>query len=90
MAYKKDWQILVHTNGDAAVDQLIRLVKKLRPVIGTKDHRTVLIHGQYLRKDQIPELKKLKIFPSLYPMHTYYWGDWHRTSVAGPKRAREH
>lgn len=87
MAYKKDWQILVHTNGDAAVDQLIRLVKKLRPVIGTKDHRTVLIHGQYLRKDQIPEVKKLKIFPSLYPMHTYYWGDWHRTSVAGPKRA---
>ena len=45
-------------------------------------------HGQYLRaRDQVPELKELGIFPSLYPMHTFYWGDWHRESVAGPERA---
>ncbi len=47
----------------------------------------MLIHGQYLRADQIPQLKRLGIIPSLYPMHTFYWGDWHRQTVAGPERA---
>jgi predicted amidohydrolase YtcJ len=43
----------------------------------------VLIHGQYLRADQIPQLKALGVIPALYPMHTFYWGDW----IAGPGRA---
>ena len=51
------------------------------------DRRTVLIHGQYLRQDQVADLEALDIFPALYPMHTFYWGDWHRQSVAGPERA---
>jgi predicted amidohydrolase YtcJ len=35
----------------------------------------------------VGELRRLGIFPSLFPMHTYYWGDWHRESVLGPERA---
>jgi predicted amidohydrolase YtcJ len=46
-----------------------------------------MIHGQFTRKDQINSLKDLGIFPALYPMHTFYWGDWHRDSVTGPERA---
>ena len=87
MAYAHHWQLLVHTNGDAAVDQLIRTVAKASSAYPGKDRRTTLIHGQYVRQDQVPALKKLDIFPSLYPMHTFYWGDWHRDSVAGPERA---
>ena len=51
------------------------------------NNRPVLIHGQTLRKDQVQGLVDLKIFPSLFPMHTFYWGDWHRDSVLGPERA---
>ena len=40
-----------------------------------------MIHGQFLREDQIDDIKRLGIFPALYPMHTFYWGDWHRDSV---------
>jgi predicted amidohydrolase YtcJ len=47
----------------------------------------VLIHGQVLREDQVEQLKELGIFPSLFPMHTFYWGDWHRESVLGAERA---
>jgi predicted amidohydrolase YtcJ len=35
----------------------------------------------------VPQLDELGIFPSLFPMHTFYWGDWHRESVLGPERA---
>ena len=31
--------------------------------------------------------KELGVFLSLFPMHTYYWGDFHRDSVLGPERA---
>lgn len=26
-------------------------------------------------------------FPSLFPMHTFYWGDWHRDRTVGPVNA---
>jgi len=87
LARKNNWQLLVHTNGDAAIDQLIRTVGKAQAEVPTTDARTVMVHGQYLRADQVAELKKLGIMASLYPMHTFYWGDWHRESVAGPERA---
>jgi predicted amidohydrolase YtcJ len=87
LAYKNRWQLLVHANGDAAIDQLLKLVEKANNEEPLGDHRTVMIHGQFTRKDQIERLKTLGIFPALYPMHTFYWGDWHRDSVAGSKRA---
>jgi hypothetical protein len=43
--------------------------------------------GPFLRTDQVSALQELGIFPALYPMHTFYWGDYHRESVAGPARA---
>ena len=48
----------------------------------------MLIHGQFLREDQVDKIDQLDIFPALFPMHTFYWGDWHRDSVAGPERAQ--
>ena len=87
LAFANNWQLLVHTNGDAAIDQLIRLLKRAQSNLKNRDHRTVMIHGQFTRKDQINSLKDLGIFPALYPMHTFYWGDWHRDSVTGPERA---
>jgi predicted amidohydrolase YtcJ len=87
LAYENNWQILTHTNGDAAIDQLIAIAGQAQLALPQKDRRTVMIHGQFLRQDQIKKLKKLGIFPALYPMHTFYWGDWHRDSVAGAERA---
>lgn len=81
------WQILSHTNGDRAIDQLLGSMRAAEQAYPGVDVRPVMIHGQTLRKDQVAELKQLKILPSLFPMHTYYWGDWHRQSVLGPERA---
>ena len=86
-AYANNWQILTHGNGDAAIDLLIRAVGAAQQKHPEVDNRPVLIHGQTLRKDQVGQLKELGIFPSLFPMHTFYWGDFHRDSVLGPERA---
>lgn len=86
-AYANGWQILVHANGDAASDAFIKAVQLAKKKYPDVDNRPVLIHGQVLREDQVEQLKTLGVFPSLFPMHTYYWGDWHRDSVLGPDRA---
>jgi predicted amidohydrolase YtcJ len=87
LAFKNDWQIEVHANGDAAIDLLIGAVRDATKRHGAKDRRPVMIHGQTVRMDQLDELKTLGIVPSLFPMHTFYWGDYHRDSVLGPRRA---
>jgi predicted amidohydrolase YtcJ len=87
LAYAKNWQILTHANGDAAIDLLIDTVRKAEKKHGKGDRRPVLVHGQTTRLDQLPRLKQLGIIPSFFPMHTFYWGDWHRDSVLGPVRA---
>ena len=86
-AFKNNWQVLTHANGDAAIEQFINAVANATEQHGKADRRTVLIHGQTIRQDQIDRLKDLDIFPSLYPMHTFYWGDWHAESVLGQPRA---
>lgn len=87
LAFREDWQIQVHANGDAAIDLLIGAVREATRKNGRRDRRPVLIHGQTTRLDQLDDLKALGIVPSLFPMHTFYWGDWHRDSVLGPRRA---
>jgi predicted amidohydrolase YtcJ len=76
--------IMAHANGDAAADMLIKAVESAR--IGT-DHRTVMIHAQTVREDQLDNIKSLGIVPSFFSTHTFYWGDWHRDSVFGLDRA---
>lgn len=75
--FKNGWQILSHTNGDAAVDQLIRTMKPLQEKYGKDGRRDVIIHGQYIREDQLDEAVAMNLTASLFPLHTYYWGDWH-------------
>ena len=86
-AYANGWQILCHANGDAASDRYIAAIRRAKVKHPDLDNRPVLIHGQVLREDQVEALKELGIFPSLFPMHTFYWGDYHRDSVLGPERA---
>lgn len=86
-AYENDWQMLAHINGDAAIDQFIKAIDAAQKEFGYNDHRSVIIHAQTIRKDQIPDVVRLNLYPSLFPMHTFYWGDWHRESVLGEERA---
>ncbi|MFD0978077.1 amidohydrolase [Tropicimonas aquimaris] len=86
-AFANDIQILTHSNGEAASDLLLAAVETAEAAHGVADRRPVLIHGQFLREDQVDALKRLDIFPSLFPMHTFYWGDWHRERTVGPVNA---
>ena len=76
--------IMAHANGDAAADMLIEAVEQANM---NSDHRTIMIHAQTVREDQLDQMRELKIIPSYFSTHTFYWGDWHRDSVFGEERA---
>lgn len=80
-AYENNWQVLVHTNGDAAVDQMLNAVEAAAEKYGIGDRRTTLVHGQYVRMDQLDRMVELDVYASLFPMHTFYWGDWHKQII---------
>lgn len=87
LAFQNNWQVEVHANGDSAIDQLIKTMKPAVEKYGNEDRRSVLIHGQFLKKDQYDDLKELKVIPSMFTMHTFYWGDWYK-EIIGPERAQ--
>ncbi len=78
-------QIITHANAERASDLLIAAHMAARGRFPDKDPmRPVLIHGQFLRADQLDSFKQLGVIPSLFPMHTFYWGDWHLQHTVGP------
>ncbi|MEU1424443.1 amidohydrolase family protein [Kitasatospora sp. NPDC005751] len=86
-AYARGWQVLAHVNGDAAIDQFLKAVEGATELTGSADRRTVAIHAQTARRDQVREFARLGVIPSFFSMHTYYWGDWYRGTVLGEERA---
>ena len=85
--YEHNIQILTHANGEGASDMLIAAIGAAQARYGKRDLRPVLIHGQFLREDQVDSYHRLGVFPSVFPMHTFYWGDWHRDHTVGPANA---
>ena len=86
-AFRRDWQVLAHVNGDAAIDQLLNAIAEASKKYPGADRRPVAVHAQTARVDQVDRMKQLGVLPSFFPVHTFYWGDWDRDSVLGPERA---
>jgi len=85
-AYKNNFQIVMHVNGDATADMMIAAVKQAQAKYGKKDLRPVSIHTQWVRRDQLDIYQKLGIVPSFFTSHTFYWGDWHINQTVGKER----
>jgi predicted amidohydrolase YtcJ len=79
--------LLVHINGDAATDRLLEAVAKVRQDKFRPELRTVIIHAQTIREDQLDLAANYGLVPSFFPIHITFWGDRHRDIFLGPERA---
>ena len=79
--------VLAHANGDGAIDVMIEGVAKAVADIELPDHRTVIIHAQLTREDQLHKIKQLGLVPSYFAAHPFFWGDWHRRSFGEDRAA---
>jgi predicted amidohydrolase YtcJ len=66
-----------HANGDAAVDMLLDALEKATGSMPDPEWRVTLVHGQFVRRDQIDRLKEYGVIPSLFTLHTFYFSDAH-------------
>ena len=82
-AYELNAQVLVHCNGDAAIDMLLDAHRQA----GAPDGRgTTVIHSQFVRPDQLALYAKYGINASFFTNHAYFWGDVHVKNL-GQERA---
>lgn len=81
------WQIMVHTNGDAAVEFVLEAMEEILPAYGSTDLRHRFEHCSFSTDDQLARLAALGISPSFLMNHVYYWGAAFRDTILGPKRA---
>jgi hypothetical protein len=84
---KSGRQMLIHANGDAAIDDVLYAYRKAQEAYPRRDPRNTIIHAQTMREDQLDEAKRLHVIPSFFELHVYYWGDRHRDIFLGPERA---
>jgi len=69
---------LAHANGDAAMDLMLDGVEEaIADMDEAPDHRSVIIHAQLMRADQLDRAAELNVVPSFFAAHSFFWGDWH-------------
>ncbi len=81
----KGIQIFAHCNGDAAMDMMIDAAREAG-LRAADDRRTVIIHSQCMRPDQLADYAELGFAPSFFTMHTFFWGGEHIANL-GLERA---
>jgi predicted amidohydrolase YtcJ len=86
-ANRLGYQLAIHANGDAAIDDLIASYRAAQRDFPRTDTRFRIEHAQMTREDQLDAYRELGISPSFFVSHTYYWGDQHRDIFMGPERA---
>jgi len=81
------WQIMVHTNGDAAVEFVLEALEEILPTYADHDLRHRLEHCSFTMDDQLTRMAALGVSPSFLMNHVYYWGAAFRDTILGPARA---
>lgn len=86
--YSKNIQAYVHANGDGSIDMLLDAHEQAIVQFDNKssDLRTVVIHSQFVRPDQLEEYKNYGFVPAFFTNHAFYWGDVHIENL-GMERA---
>jgi hypothetical protein len=80
------WQVVVHANGDQAIDDVLDGFAALDPSL--RDGRRHRIeHCSILHDDQIDRIAALGLSPSFLIGHVHYWGRAFRDEIIGPDRA---
>lgn len=75
--YDAGLQTEIHANGDAAIDMLLAAHEAAAAGSVDRDRRTVVVHSQFVRPDQLRKFVEYKLIPSFYTEHTFFFSDAH-------------
>jgi predicted amidohydrolase YtcJ len=85
---KKGWQLAIHGNGDAAIDNILDACEAIHDAgVDLKNIRVRIEHCSILHDDQIARMKDLGVSASFLIGHVHYWGVAMRDDVFGEEKA---
>jgi len=85
---KKGWQIAMHAQGDAAIDEILKAYQAANKEFDVTKTRNRIEHCLLLTKPQIVTMKTLGMTPSFHINHLYYYGEALESSIIGKERAQ--
>lgn len=81
------WQIMVHANGDAAIDQVLDAYEQVLDGRSGTTLRHRIEHCSFAHADQLDRMAALGLSPSFLMNHLYYWGDAFAERIVGRAKA---
>ena len=83
------WQLAIHGNGDAAIDNVLDTCEAVRDSgIDMAKVRPRIEHCSILHDDQIARMRDLGVSASFLIGHVHYWGVAMRDKVFGEQKAK--
>lgn len=79
------WPVLIHCNGDAAIDAALDAIEA---AYGTNPPTGInrIEHSTMVRADQLDRMKRLGVQPSFLMNHVFLYGAAYRDQLFGPER----
>ncbi len=87
--HKKGWQIAIHTQGDAAISEVVSVFETLSNELDFSNSRHRLEHCLLLPKKDLLRMQKLQLSPSFHINHLYYYGDALKNKILGEERVEK-
>lgn len=86
---QKGWQLAIHGNGDAAIDNILDACEAIRTAgVDLSSVRVRIEHCSILHDEQIQRMKDLNVSASFLIGHVHYWGVAMRDDVFGEEKAQ--
>jgi len=86
---KDGWQLAIHGNGDAAIDNILTVIERLdKAGYDVASLRPRIEHCSILHDEQIEKMKKYGVSASFLIGHVYYWGAFMRDEVFGHEKVQ--
>ncbi len=84
--HEKGWQIAIHTQGDAAIREVLDAFEAVSKEEDFSQSRHRLEHCLLLPETELERMQTLHITPSFHINHLYYYGDALTDGLLGPDR----
>ncbi len=81
------WQVVVHANGDQAIDNALDAFEAAYEAGAPRDMRYRIEHCSILHDEQIERIAVLGLSPSFLIGHVHYWSKAFRDEIFGPEKS---
>ncbi|MCE9649200.1 MAG: amidohydrolase [Parvibaculum sp.] len=82
------WQVVVHANGDQAIDNALDAFEAAYAAGATRALRFRIEHCSVLHDEQIARIAAMELSPSFLIGHVHYWGKAFRDEIFGPEKSK--